>query len=237
MCCGAGLDRAEARRRKVIDAARILFVEHGFHATGVAQIARQSDIAVGQIYRDFEGKEAIVAAIVDADCTEFMAGETLHSAISAGDRAAVRDWIRHFLLAPDKSEADRLFAEIVAESARNDRVASIFTRMSEDVRRNMLAALAFLAPGDHLEARRSLLADLILTQALGLMQQRLLRSTIDTDTLAKTVLALVERDIEEMRAIPDARAGLAALSRRAESARATCPETGPFYFSDPIAAP
>ena len=129
-----------------------------------------------------------------------MARESLRQAISKGNSAAVRDWIRQFLMKPRKSDADPLFAEIIAESARNDRIASIFVRMNEDVRENILAALAFLAPGDHLHARRSLLADLILTQSLGLMQQRLLRSMIDTDRLATMVMALVERDIEEMRA-------------------------------------
>ncbi|WP_443018235.1 helix-turn-helix domain-containing protein [Sphingobium sp. TKS] len=41
---------------------RDLFVKRGFHQTGMAQIASSSGIAVGQIYRDFANKEAIIAA-------------------------------------------------------------------------------------------------------------------------------------------------------------------------------
>lgn len=205
------------RRQRIIDAAHKLFVTYGFHATGVAQIAKESGVAVGQIYRDFEGKEDIVVAIVEAKCANFVARDSLHSAIAVRDSAAVWDWICHFLLKAEESEADPLFAEIAAEATRNDRIAAIFTRMSKDVRGNVLAAIAFLAPGEHLVARRSLLADLILTQSLGLKHQRMLRSALDTNLLAKTVLTFVERDIKEMRADP-AHQSRAALDTETPSA-------------------
>ncbi|MEJ2459843.1 MAG: signal peptidase II, partial [Novosphingobium sp.] len=141
---------------------------------------------------------SIVAAIVEADCANFVAQDSLHRAISARDSAAVWGWLCRFLSKPKESETDPLFAEIVAESARNDRIAAIFNRTNKEVLGYMLDAMAFLAPGEHLVERRSLLADLILTQSLGLMQKRMLRSTPDADLLAKTMLSLVERDIKEM---------------------------------------
>ena len=55
--------RAEQRRARIIAAARTLFAENGFHNTGIAQIAKQSGVLVGQIYRDFANKEEIVVAI------------------------------------------------------------------------------------------------------------------------------------------------------------------------------
>ena len=55
-----------------MDVARTLFTEQGFHRTGVAQIAAASGIKVGQIYRDFADKEAIVAAIVESDLAAFL---------------------------------------------------------------------------------------------------------------------------------------------------------------------
>ena len=68
ICMGEeGESRAALRRRRITDAARKLFVANGFHATGMAQLAKASGIAVGQIYRDFAAKEDIVAALVTAD--------------------------------------------------------------------------------------------------------------------------------------------------------------------------
>src|SRR3546814_10817567 len=55
--------RSAARRQHILATTRDLFVKRGFHQTGMAQIASSSGIAVGQIYRDFANKEAIIAAI------------------------------------------------------------------------------------------------------------------------------------------------------------------------------
>ena len=46
--------RADLRRSHLLETARQLFAERGFHQTGMAQIAAASGIKVGQIYRDFE---------------------------------------------------------------------------------------------------------------------------------------------------------------------------------------
>jgi len=43
-------ERANARRERIMASARRLFLINGFHATGVAQIARESGVAVGQLY-------------------------------------------------------------------------------------------------------------------------------------------------------------------------------------------
>ncbi len=196
--CEPMRDRARLRRQRIIDAARILFNENGFHATGVAQIARASGVAVGQIYRDFEAKEDIVAEIVEGDLAEFMACDSLHRAISTGDAAQVREWIRHFL-GPTHRDAKPLFAEIVAESSRNERIAAIFSRVRQEVNASMLAALTLLAPGDHVASRRALLADLVLTQSLGLMQFRLSHPGVDTDGLTDLIMSVIAREVDALR--------------------------------------
>lgn len=199
-CCGEILDRAELRRRRIIQAARNLFVENGFHATGVAQIAKASGVAVGQIYRDFDAKEEIVAAIVEGDCARLLERESLHQAIAVGDGDAVRDWIRQFVRPSVDREAILMFAEIIAESTRNPRIAAIFDRTRADVSVNMLAALALLAPGDRIEPRRRLLAELVLTLSLGLKQQFLLQPQMDIDAMVHAIMTAILREIDAMRA-------------------------------------
>ncbi|MDQ2877592.1 MAG: TetR/AcrR family transcriptional regulator [Pseudomonadota bacterium] len=153
----------------------------------MAQIARESGVAVGQIYRDFAAKEDIVAAIVERDCARLRDRDSLHQAISAGDAAAVWTWIRHFFQPTQRSGSATLLAEIVAESARNERIAAIFAGAQNDARADMLAALALLAPGDQHANRRALLADLVLTQSLGLMQHRLLRPELADDLFVSMI--------------------------------------------------
>ncbi|WP_271299459.1 TetR/AcrR family transcriptional regulator [Sphingomonas sp. CV7422] len=191
------------RRFKVIEAARRLFIENGFHATGIAQIARESGVAVGQLYRDFSAKEDIVAAIVNSDCRSFLSAESLRRAIQAKDVGHVRDWL-HQLVTPgrddDESDGDpRLFAEILAEAARNSRIASIFNATHQDVRALMLAALEMLAPGDALADRRSALADVILIMSLGMLHHSMVRPDEDDSALVEALVATIDRDVDALR--------------------------------------
>jgi AcrR family transcriptional regulator len=199
ICCGAPRNNAEMRRYRVIEAARRLFIENGFHATGIAQIARESGVAVGQLYRDFSAKEDIVAAIVNSDCRSFLGAEPLRHAIQNGDVGQVLTWI-HQLVTPDKDEGDpRLFAEILAEAARNLRIASIFNATHRDVRQLMLEALEMLAPGAALADRRSAVADVILIMSLGMLHHGMMRPEEDDQPLIDALTATIDRDIDSLR--------------------------------------
>jgi AcrR family transcriptional regulator len=71
-CSGAAL-----RRKQILDAARDAFRTHGFHAASMAVVAGGAKMSVGQIYRYFDNKEAIVAAIVEEHIEEFMRDLTM----------------------------------------------------------------------------------------------------------------------------------------------------------------
>lgn len=198
-CCSGGPSRADLRRAKLIDTARKLFIENGFHATGIAQIARESGIAVGQIYRDFSSKEEIVAALVEVDCGQFMQAAALDAAINADDREMVRAWLLHFVEPDDDVEGDRLFVEIVAESSRNDRIAAIFASVQERLSANVLTALALLAPGDDRAERRAVLADAIMTVSLGMLHHRLMRPGLDTAPLVQVLQSMIDEQVDGLR--------------------------------------
>ena len=192
--------RAEVRRRKLINSARVLFVGKGFHATGVAQIARESGIAVGQIYRDFASKEEIVAAIVEADCARFLSTEALNSAIAAGDEDQVLAWLCRLLEFDGDSDGHRLFAEILAESSRNARIAAIFTEIQSELRTNILAALTLLAPGEERNVSRAIVADMIMTFSSGLFHQRQMYSIEESLPVMRHLQRLIRSQVLKLRA-------------------------------------
>ena len=64
---------ATERRADVLAAARRLFAEKGFHATGTRELAAAADINDALLYRFFANKEAILAALVDEAITAFAA--------------------------------------------------------------------------------------------------------------------------------------------------------------------
>lgn len=54
----------EARRRRIQGAARPIFVERGFAATSIEQIARQAEMSVGAIYLYFQSKEDLYVSLL-----------------------------------------------------------------------------------------------------------------------------------------------------------------------------
>ena len=194
----ADKDRAALRRSKIVYTARRLFTENGFHATGVAQIANESGVAVGQIYRDFSSKEAIVASIAKTDCTDFLCHDSLRRGIESGDQDAVWAWLQEFMCHGEDDEGV-LLTEIIAESTRNPTIAEIFATTSGDVRRAMLAAIEVLAPGEALAQRRAQLADLAFALSLGLLQHRVLDLSGGNGDIVETAMRLIRTEIEDMR--------------------------------------
>ena len=58
------MTKGERTRQVIVDAAYTVFIEKGYHAASMRQIAKSAGIAVGGIYNHFSGKEEIFAAIV-----------------------------------------------------------------------------------------------------------------------------------------------------------------------------
>jgi AcrR family transcriptional regulator len=202
-CVDVPLSKAEIRRVKLVDAARKLFIANGFHATGMAQIAKESGIAVGQIYRDFASKEDIVAALVEADCARVLEFDEIDQAIAARDCDRVRAWLRWFIEPDDSLEDARLFTEILAESSRNHRIAGIFTAMQDGLRERLTGSLLLLAPGDHLATARATMADTITTVSLGLLQYRLLRRDLQVKPLLAALHDMIDREVDRLAALTE----------------------------------
>lgn len=188
--------------------ARALFAEHGFHGTGIAQIAAESGVKVGQLYRDFPAKEAIVAAIVEADLLDFLDEAALRRAIEAGDLDEVRRWIGGFVCGRDR-EHSRLYPEICAEAARNVRIGTIMDGVEQRVRGDVLLALSALAP--ERQAAAEVVADLILTLKIGVANQLTVRPDRDLSALCARIETLIDAELEGLRqsAAPAYSAGVA----------------------------
>jgi AcrR family transcriptional regulator len=58
------LKKGEATRLAIEDAAITLFMEQGYHATSMRQIAESAELALGGIYNHFGSKEEIFEAII-----------------------------------------------------------------------------------------------------------------------------------------------------------------------------
>lgn len=190
--------RAAARRDRVIDAARKLIAEQGFHNAGIAQIARDSGVLVGQIYRDFASKEDIVVAIAERDTRAFLNDEGLRAALATGDAAGLRDWIARMVACEEEGSDPRIVAEIIAEASRSEKIAAIVHHIHASMRRDLLAALDRLAPGDAIRERREMLAEVILTIAGGVFQRRMTEGDQPSEAVVEALVDGILRRIDQL---------------------------------------
>lgn len=158
--------RAELRRNMIKEVARRLSVENGFHATGIAAIAKESGVAVQQLYRDFPSKEDIIAAIVAADCERITDQEALNTALARRDRDGIIAWLATTPCRKDESD-DRLFLEIAAEAARNERIRAIFLNIGIEASESISRAFAGLMGSDVVEDDHRTLAQAFMIISMG----------------------------------------------------------------------
>jgi AcrR family transcriptional regulator len=58
------ISKGERTRQAIEDAALALFMEQGYHATSMRQIAERAGLALGGIYNHFSGKEELFEGII-----------------------------------------------------------------------------------------------------------------------------------------------------------------------------
>lgn len=194
-------NRAELRRAHLLETARALFIEHGFHQTGMAQIAGASGIKVGQIYRDFASKDDIIAAICERDVAEWLDEDMLADAVTAGDLAAVRTWMERFLQSEKSAEECRLMGEIIAEAGRSPRIAELNLSINLRIRKSLSAALGAIASrsADRSEDRESLI-DLILTMGMGIKMRRGVDPDMKVEPLYRCISSIIDQRIDALAA-------------------------------------
>lgn len=120
------------QRGKVLLAARKCFVRHGFHATGMAEIAKACRMSVGNIYHYFPHKNAIVQAITDEVRSRML--PAIRPLADCAD--PVEGLVQVMLLSVREICTDsnaRLWMEILAEVPRNKVIRSICRTFDQDL--------------------------------------------------------------------------------------------------------
>lgn len=133
--------RNEARRDQILKAAMKCFRENGFHGSSVAELAKHAGMSVGHIYHYFENKDAIIEAIVDRDVAETMG--ILDEFSRAPDAvAAILDQVDAPVGRSLNSCRATVRLEVMAEAARNPRIAAKLQAADTAARRRLAEVVA-----------------------------------------------------------------------------------------------
>ena len=194
----------EARKRQVIDAAASCFAQHGFHQTSMQDICKQAELSPGAVYRYFESKEDIIAAMVEERRRE---GIALVEAIAAEETDTLKalDQIaRAFFSRLDDPEGCALDIELWAEAQANPRIREALRSDFVDVNDKLADLLRRAQDRGDLNARLDPEAVAWVMESFfhGLILQRAIDSSIDAmmafstlDTSASTWFDTVLRAV------------------------------------------
>jgi AcrR family transcriptional regulator len=110
----AGQARTRLARAAVVEAARTLFLEHGYGSTTIEAISASSDVPPATVYRLFSSKHGILKALLDVS----IAGDD--EAVPVAERPPVRS----LLADPDPKKKVAGFVAMAAQV--NARTAAIY---------------------------------------------------------------------------------------------------------------
>src|SRR5690606_20342270 len=125
--------RAQARRARILEAARKCFSERGFHGASMARIGEEAGMSAGLIYRYFASKAEIILAI-----TSEQRGMRMRAMAEVGSRLELldrilekmRDWR---VTGGQRGSCDpALFLEVSAEACRDPAIAALVSAQEEE---------------------------------------------------------------------------------------------------------
>ena len=143
---GVGQERGRTTRREIIDVARRLFSEHGYHSTGIADIQAATGLTKGAFYHHFRSKEEVALAAVQAARADYAAlwsgpamqqerpvdrlEACLERVIELNERPEWRNCRMMAMLSAEASGADTRLREAVA-GLRNEAVQAWQTLIAD----------------------------------------------------------------------------------------------------------
>jgi AcrR family transcriptional regulator len=131
----------EETKKEILEASERLFSHYGFNKTTMAEIAKDCNMSAANIYRFYESKEEILAAMSDSFFRQ------------------TEDLLREVLRRPGLTAAERLEAFIVENLRHLDHICSCNTKIDEAVQ--FIKEKRSDIVTRHMDAKRSMIAEIL----------------------------------------------------------------------------
>jgi TetR/AcrR family transcriptional repressor of uid operon len=120
-------EKFEERQRHIREAALACFRRSGFHQASMADICAEAQMSAGNLYRYYDSKEAIIAAICEQDREEVT--RRFEALRERSDLfGAMLELTGEAMDAGAQLQKSKFGCEVLAEAMRNERVAEIVRR-------------------------------------------------------------------------------------------------------------
>lgn len=182
-------DPKEQREAEILHSIRTTFAEKGFDGASMQDLARAAGMSVGNFYRYFPSKAAMVEAIIRRDLAEVEAKFSL--VLNAPDPAlALRAGLHERIAEECGGCVDGpLWAEINAAAARKPEIADVVRGMEREICRYLTQAFARITGLPQAEAMQRF-------GAHGTVAVMLVKAVAMQGGCSKDLQALVQRIID-----------------------------------------
>jgi AcrR family transcriptional regulator len=173
-------EQAEQTRRRVLDAAAVLFEERGYDGTSIAAVAAAADVSEETVYARFRNKrtllgELVASAVRGPDARPVAEQEAPRALAAVADQ---REQLRLFAadIVPRLERAAPLVA-IVAGAARSDpELAALLERLHVARRRNLQVLVEALSANGPLRSGEEQALETVWALTSPELQQLLVRT-------------------------------------------------------------
>lgn len=204
--CPARKRRKEARPAEIVEAARKCFIENGFGATRIEDVAKGAGVSKGTVYLYFDSKEALFEAVVRAQLSPII--DSVAAAIEADPNTPAVDQLtfvaRTMYREMVGTDRRKLMHLVIAEGVRFPHLADFYFK--ETIAKGQELIRAVIRRG---EARGELKAN-----GLDLYPEILMAPTVVAGIFSLVFTAHAPKDLDDY-IETHLRVGLKALEARA----------------------
>ena len=123
----AAPSRADAKKSRIIEGARTVFLRSGFEGTSMDAVAAQAGVSKMTVYRHYGSKEALFAGVIGALC-ERIVDDDLLAVFERPPEKALRLFARKMIDIVFDRDTIELHRIVVAESRRFPKLGKLFYR-------------------------------------------------------------------------------------------------------------
>jgi AcrR family transcriptional regulator len=188
----------DARQSGILDAIRASFIEKGFDGASMQDLARAAGMSVGNFYRYFPSKDAIIAAIAMRDLADVEA--EFATIIGSDDPLGLLRLVLRRHVCGTCHADGALWAEINAAARRKPAIAAALGHLESCIRSYLTTVFAAVTGQPFAEAQRrygshaSLI--LLMVQASGMRVPE--ESASEERDLDELILRTIDRTLDEI---------------------------------------
>lgn len=194
---GALPPASDIRSLEILDRVRLAFAEKGFDGASMQDLARVAGMSVGNFYRYFPSKAAIVEGLIRRDLAEIEGYFAV--VMESPDPMATLRRILAERVQEDCAQDGQIWAEITAAALRKPEIGAVASQMEDEIAGYMLTVFARITglPRDEATRRFSAHASLIVMMVKATAMHRGRNPDTRAD-LSALILRIIDRTLDEV---------------------------------------